>query len=134
MKYKSGYKYILAENFSVQTKITHNADIVLDGRVTLRTNGLLSIRKGYAWDGASGPVIDTKTIMRGSLIHDALYQLMREGHLGQQWFYAVNNELHAACIEDGMHWLRAWYVLRGVNLFGEQYATPTLASNIHEAP
>ncbi len=29
----------------------------------------------------NGPTIETKTFMRASLVHDALYQLMREEHL-----------------------------------------------------
>ena len=34
-----------------------------------------------AGDGPSGPAIDTKNFMRASLVHDALYQLMRLGTL-----------------------------------------------------
>jgi hypothetical protein len=37
--------------------------------------------KGYAWNGPSGPTLDTRNFMRGSLVHDALYQLMREGRM-----------------------------------------------------
>ena len=45
--------------------------------IQLTAKGKLTIKRGYAWDGPSGPTIDTKTFMRGSLVHDALYQLMR---------------------------------------------------------
>lgn len=45
----------------------------------LTVDGDLSIRRGYSWDGPSGPTIDTGTFMRGSLVHDFLYQLLREG-------------------------------------------------------
>ena len=34
---------------------------------------------GYAWDGASGLAIDTANSKWGGLVHDALYQLVREG-------------------------------------------------------
>jgi len=42
-------------------------------------DGLLTISEGYMWDGASGPTWDDKTNMTGSLVHDALYQILREG-------------------------------------------------------
>lgn len=40
-------------------------------------DGLLRIKKGYAWDGASGPVIQTETLVDASVYHDALYQILR---------------------------------------------------------
>lgn len=42
---------------------------------------ILTISRGYVWDGASGPVFDTKSIMIASLVHDVCYQLMRLGQL-----------------------------------------------------
>ena len=38
----------------------------------------LYISKGYSWDGPSGPAIDTPDWIKASLVHDALYQLIRE--------------------------------------------------------
>lgn len=76
--------------------------------------GLLTMKKGYAWDGPSGPTIDTKNFMRGSLVHDALYQLMRNGQLAPQWREGADQELRRICREDGMNRFRAWYVLQGV--------------------
>ncbi|MDA8018651.1 MAG: hypothetical protein MPN21_14515 [Thermoanaerobaculia bacterium] len=38
----------------------------------------IHIEAGYAWNGATG-AIDTPSFRRASLIHDGLYQLMREG-------------------------------------------------------
>lgn len=134
MKYKPGYKYVLAEDLTVKTKIKPDHSVAVDGNwVTLDTSGVLTIKKHYAWDGASGPAIDSKNIMRGALIHDALYQLMREGGLDPKWFAAANDELHAACIEDGMSWFRAWYVHRAVSLFGARFAQPK-TEEIKEAP
>ncbi|SDW60248.1 DUF1353 domain-containing protein [Nitrosomonas oligotropha] len=65
-------------------------------------SGVLTIKKNYAWDGASGPVLDTQRIMRGSLVHDALYQLMREEHLPQKARENADWLLREICIEDGM--------------------------------
>lgn len=124
IKYKEGYKYQIIETYTVQTNITPQEDVNHSGWVTLSKEGVLTIKAGYAWDGPSGPTIDTKNFMRGSLIHDALYQLLREGLLGMEWFDASNDELWEACRADGMSWLRAWYVYAGVQRFGRQFAAP----------
>lgn len=86
---------------------------------------VMVLAKGYAWDGPSGPTIDTKTFMRGSLIHDALYQLLceeivlrRELHEARKY---ADQLLRAICIEDGMSSFRAWYVYWAVRYFGWQF-------------
>lgn len=40
-------------------------------------NNIIYIKKGYAWDGASGPVFNTKNTLVASLVHDVLYQAQR---------------------------------------------------------
>lgn len=54
----------------------------------------LFIRSGYAWDGASGPTIDTKDTQTASLVHDALWQLIASGHLPESFRNATNNEFY----------------------------------------
>lgn len=83
--------------------------------------GVLHLLAGYAWDGPSGPALDTKDFMRASLVHDALYQLMREGHLPMEWRKSADQIMHYICLEDGMLPFRAWYVYQAVRLFGGQY-------------
>ena len=85
----------------------------------------LDINKGYAWDGPRGPTIDTKTNMRASLVHDALYQLMREGLLPQHYRKAADKELYRIMIEDGACKWRAWYYYMGVRWRGAKYAKVT---------
>ncbi|EPS7957029.1 hypothetical protein [Vibrio parahaemolyticus] len=47
--------------------------------LSLSEQGLLTIKKGYSWDGVSGPATDTRrNLILASLVHDELYQLMRE--------------------------------------------------------
>ena len=87
--FRSGYKYQLAEDYSAIIPIAPLAEIITDYIILIREpslihgiapcEGQLTIKKGYAWDGPSGPAIDTKSAMRGSLIHDAGYQLLRSG-------------------------------------------------------
>ena len=86
--------------------------------------GRMTIRAGYAWDGASGPAINTETFRCGSLIHDALYQLIREGALPQSFRKQADQILREICIEDGMWRVRAWWVYRAVRVFGGKAARP----------
>jgi len=131
--YRSGYKYQLLENYSLKTGITPEGDIVSDF-VTLRRNGELLVRKGYAWDGPSGPAVDTKNFMRGLLVHDALYQLMRDNGLPTQWRDEADTELRRCCFEDGMSWLRAWWVHRAVRLAATKEASPESQKKVYTAP
>ena len=75
VKYSKGYKFLLRESVSVACDIPISCGI--DKYITLDA-GVLTIHAGYAWDGASGPVVDTVNSIRATLVHDAVYQLMRE--------------------------------------------------------
>jgi len=79
-KEKSTYKYTLYEGVLFETGIRVDRSFHI-GPLKMQLGGTLAISAGYSWDGPSGPTIDTKTFMRGSLIHDAIYQLIREGAL-----------------------------------------------------
>jgi len=80
--------------------------------------GSLYISDGYSWDGPSGPAIDTEDFMRGSLVHDALYQLIRNGHLDKKWRKPADKIMKRICRADGMPWLRAQYAYWAVRVFG----------------
>jgi hypothetical protein len=69
------YKYQLVEPYGLDIGI--KGYTVTTPYLTLDAEGHLEILKGYAWDGPSGPMIDTLESMRGALVHDALYQLIR---------------------------------------------------------
>ena len=119
--YKKGYKYQLKENYSVDVGIL---DYSFDSAyISLDAKGMLTIKKGYAWDGPSGPTIDTKNFMRGALVHDALYQLMREHVLPITLRNVADFIMYKFCLEDGMTKLRAWYCYQAVKQFGEKSAT-----------
>ena len=76
-KCKRYYKYRLEESFEFQLRRYGIKDCFCKTPFIELTGGRIIIKKGYAWDGASGPTIDTKSSMRASLVHDALYQLIR---------------------------------------------------------
>lgn len=131
--YKSGYKYQLIADYTVDINILPSKDI-LSSFICLSIHGRLRIIKGYAWDGPSGPTIDTKNFMRGSLIHDALYQLIREEHLQESDRKKADRLLSQHCREDGMSTIRAWWVYRGVRLGGGPAADPRWDRKIKYAP
>jgi len=118
------YKYQLVDDYEIQLDIKPPSDCVFE-YLSLSMAGVLVMRKAYAWDGPSGPTIDTRNFMRGSLVHDALYQLMRLGALDYKIHRKRADEiLRDVCREDGMSKFRSWYVYRAVQLFGEENAMP----------
>lgn len=117
-----GYKYRLSDPYHHSTEI--RGPEVLTPYITLSEAGLLSIRMGYCWDGPSGPTIDTKDFMRGSLVHDALYQLIREKRIPATSRLYADSLLHSMIREDGMGWIRAAIVYHSVRLFGAFAAVP----------
>ena len=133
IKYKSGYKYQLVEGHEeTLPKPLRSYNVVTD--YIKIANGKISLRKGYAWDGPSGPTIDTKNFMRGSLIHDALYQLMREDVIAADNRPAVDHLLHDMCRKDGMSWIRAQVVWAAVTLFGGKSASVSQRKEVKVAP
>lgn len=129
IRYRAGYKYQLAEDYKVFVEV-HPPKPVDTAFVLLSPGGLLTIAAGYAWDGPSGPAFDTKNFMRGSLVHDALYQLMGEGVIDtDRWRKVADEELVRICREDGMSWLRAKWVYAGVRFGGTgRYRNPVLTA------
>ena len=116
------YKYQLMEPYNLKIGIKeYTVDtpyLKLDG------NGQLEISKGYAWDGPSGPTVDTLNFMRGSLVHDALYQLIRIEKIPPHYKEYADLLLKKICLEDGMSNFRANYVYQVVKLFGGSSAKP----------
>lgn len=131
--YKKGYKYQLAESYSQVISLYPGSPIQTD-YVRLTVSGVLTIMAGYAWGGPSGPTFDTKNFMRGSLVHDALYQLIRLGHLPPRAKDDADNLLYAMCLEDGMGALRAAWVRLGVQVGGAASIRPDAEPEVLEAP
>lgn len=117
IEYRRGYKYQLCRDWWVQTGIVGH-EACVSGFVSLTPDGRLTIHAGYAWDGPSGPTIDTRSFMRGSLAHDALYQLLREGLLPEGRRVDADALLVSLCTDDGMNPVRAGLVYAAVREFG----------------
>ena len=113
------YKYQLLEDYSLQIELEPPSGIVsAGGWICLDDDGMLWIKSGYCWDGASGPTVDTPSSMRGSLVHDALYQLMREGLMPQEARPGADALFWEIVVEDGMPRWRAWYYRKGLRFAG----------------
>lgn len=136
--YKKGFKYQLAEEYSCEISLQPGKDIesgFIQFKNSKKLGGTLVIKKGYAWDGPSGPAIDTKNFMRGSLVHDALYQLMRERHLDSQICRdPADKILRRMCVEDGMWKIRAWWVYKTVKLFARSASSTSHRKPLYTAP
>lgn len=116
--YRGGYKYQLARDYK-RTIPVYPKDEINITFIKLTMDGELTVRAGYAWDGASGPTIDTKNSMKGSLIHDALYQLLRQNLLEHSWRRKADELLFEICIESGMFKWRAWLWRKMVSVFAD---------------
>ena len=125
-KKRRHYRYTLFADYQHQTSLGIVLPVEIPPVIALAINGLLTVRKGYAWDGPSGPTIDTPNFMRGSLVHDVLYQLMREELIPQEHREYADKLLREICLEDGMSQIRAWVVYQGVRLGGASGAAPDL--------
>ena len=110
-----------------------NGDLIVDPEGTpirrrvelVRLDGLdmqaIDIAAGYAWDGSTGPALDTVNFMRGSLVHDALYQLIplfKDTRVRASWKAFADRELVTICEQDGMSWWRRQWVWLAVHFGG----------------
>jgi hypothetical protein len=128
------YKYGLTKQYKVMLPLKLDND-VFSKWIRLSADGELVARKGYCWDGASGPTIDSKSCLRASLVHDCLYQLMREELISVNYKATADTIFKDLLIEDGMSKWRAklWYM--AVSKFGKKYMNVgTKQDKIYTAP
>lgn len=134
IKYRDGYKYQLAVEYMINTGIKPKKEV--NGKyIKLDLRGYLVIAEGYAWDGPSGPVVDTKENMRASLVHDALYQLMRQRHLSARAHKDKADRLFKKiCIQDGVPSATAKIYYLGLKLGGKPATDPKNQKKVLRAP
>jgi hypothetical protein len=133
VRYRQGYKYQLVESYVCDVGILHDQDIASE-YIFLGADGIITISAGYAWDGPSGPTFDSSNSMRASLVHDSLYQLMREELLPEKWRDCADMALNRILKEDGMWKVRRWYWLKGVEWFAAKAARAGNTKPVLEAP
>ena len=131
--YKAGFKYQMVKPLTVVTKI--KPKFYINTRyIELLTNGTLHIRTGFVWDGASGWTVDTKSSMRASAVHDALYKLIRIGRLDMVGVREqADEEFLRLCLEDGMWEWRARVWFRALRIGGGPAASADNIKKVYEA-
>lgn len=134
IRYKSDYKYQLANSYEIEIAIWPKCEIKTDF-IELDTTGKLLVKQGYAWDGPSGPVKDTHENMRASLVHDALYQLMRNKKLSSRTYRKKADLIFRdICKEDGVSNIKASVYYKALRRFGRPAASPENKKEIKRAP
>lgn len=136
--------YVVEETMEFPTLILHKQATVLrkDGKILARLerDGQMSVFPEYAWDGPSGPTVDTHAFILASAPHDVFYQMLRENLLINEFMYQgyMDEMYRTFCMlrEDadmtmrvlnkkfGMTSFRAYYTWWFVQQFGEKNALP----------
>lgn len=131
--YKKGYKYQLFSTCVTVTNIYPPSEVDTP-YINLTTEGILTVKRGYAWNGPSGPLVDTKPKQRASLNHDAFYQLFRQGLVNRNNAKKADRLFKKQSIEDGIVPWRAhlWYL--ALRKFGGASRSERNARAIHRAP
>jgi hypothetical protein len=133
LEYRAGYKYQLAKTVSIQTPILGLR--IDDEFFTLEEDGMLTIRAGYAWDGASGPTFDTMDSMGPSLVHDVFCQAQRAGQLDYtRWHNRVDAFFKRMCKDCGMWGLRASIWHQAVTFANAGDPVQGVSNPVQEAP
>ena len=140
VSYKGGYKYQLHRRHQLRDPtdlwcgLLAKRSAYLGQYIWLGVDGLLQIAPGYCWDGPSGPVIDRPSTMRAALVHDALYQLIRNGVVAQAWRPQADELFRRICVEDGVWpWLARVYCV-GLGRFGASAASSRNVKRVMIAP
>jgi len=133
MEYQKGFKYQLTENMVCFIPALQKYGKLSCDFITL-SDGHLMLLKGFAWDGASGPTIDTLSSMRGGAVHDALYKLIRLELLPPEVKEIADDILEFVCVKDGMWEWRAGVWHRAVDKLADAAADPRNKKKVHIAP
>jgi hypothetical protein len=113
------YKYELTEEYSFPTGIDLPADVETDlGFAKMTAQGQLTLKKGYVWDGVTrGP--DFNSMMRGSLVHDGLYQLISTNRIDRHHKGAADRLFQRIIRNDGLPRVAAWVAYQAVRYGGK---------------
>jgi len=132
LEYRDGFRYQLVRDCTQQTPVT-GYDIDTE-YIRLYRDGEITLRHGYASDGASGPTFHTRNSIRASFVHDAFYYLIRIGLISMDCKAPVDSLFRAMLLEDGMWQIRAawWYL--AVKTQGANSLYPSKEKPILRAP
>lgn len=127
MSYQKGFKYQLTEIITLDTPIYPPTSRVDWRYLDVDDSFRLTLHKGYAWDGCSGPTWDTDNTMIPGAFHDAGYWLGRNGYYkgveeeAKKWWDAQFKNL---LLDSDMWGIRAQYYYLGVSYFANKAFSP----------
>lgn len=121
------YKYILLNDIQFTIYSKKELDYVIYKhyyfQIKINKNKIfIKVHKNYRWDGPSGPTIDTNNFIYSSLIHDVLYQWLREDKSiinKKQYRKLADKLLYLFCKQSKMFIIRRIYVYITVRLFAK---------------
>lgn len=132
LRYCDGYKYQSRCPMVYFAGIFPERDISTD-LIVLRRNGWMWVAPYFAWDGASGPALDTRSTMRSSHFHDAAAALMRMGELPMDFRIQANETYRRLMVADG-----AWQARAAAHRFvldrTRYWADPNHSKTVFVAP
>lgn len=109
-------KYRLDSQYKATTRVEGFS--VETAACTLEPTGRLILKRGFTWNGPSGPAVDTPRTMIPSAIHDCLYGLIEAGDLPNDARKDSDKTYREALRNWGVSGLRRGLHFRGVRLFG----------------
>lgn len=133
MEYQKGFKYQLTKDMIVFIPALKKYGDLSCDFIHLK-NGYLTLIKGFAWDGASGPTFDTRSSMRGGGVHDAIYKLIRLELLPPEVKEIADDILEFVCVGDGMWEWRAGAWHTAVDRLADAAADPKNKKKVLIAP
>lgn len=130
--YEDGKKYQLTRRLVVKTDVI--GYYIVTDYAHLHVDGWLEVFKGWAWDGASGITVDTKSTIRGSGAHDVLYKFIRNGLLPESEKENCDLSLENIMIRDKAWAWRAHAWFLGLFLGGKSATLAENKNKEHRAP
>lgn len=103
--HKGKSRYQLADDYVIDIGFPHSTGLRAD-YVDLSTDGVLSIERGFTWDGVTGLAFNTRNFARASLVHDAIFHLMREVGRDPELHEKADDLFRTIALDDGVHVIR----------------------------
>ena len=127
IRYQEGFRYVLHQPHEMDLS-EYGFQPIIHARsgnawVSIDEHSVLRIAATYAWDGDSGPARTTRASLRASLVHDALYQLIRIGALRSTEKHLADQVYRDILRENGMWLARVWWRAQALRLFGANALT-----------
>ena len=140
MKYRKVQGFRVEETWEYPTKIA--VDRIIRTEWVDLVQGLLVMKRGFCYEGSvPGPkwflrflgILGRKS-KRGYCAHDALFNLMKNGHLEPFWKEEADKLMHEIHLRDGMAKPAAKVVYRSVVAFGASSIDPANRVKVQTAP